>query len=128
MDIEKMIADMNRHVAVSRRTLLDHIESGDLTYGSRDGAVCRMEPREIEILSSICTETEKMRLKLPIFVSTDTSCPGGAWKVDGTVETSVVSRILKKPVYRDDMLRLYHPDLKDLRKILPNSVEILFLP
>ena len=127
MDTEKMISDMNRHIPVSRKTLLEHIESGDLTYKTRDGYVCSFDKDEIEFLKGICTEIEKMRLRLPILISTDTSSDG-AWKADGITETAVVSKILEKRAMKEDSIRLYHPDLKRLRGKLPNAVVVLFIP
>jgi len=118
---------MNKHLPSSRRTLLEYIDSGDLTYQTKDGLVYRIEKEEIDVLSNICTEIEKMRLKLPIFVSTDTSSEN-AWKVDGVIETSVVSKILERRPFREDMMRFYHPDLKKLRSMLPNAVTVLYLP
>ena len=128
MDIENIIRDMNRHMPVSRRTLLEYIESGDDTYDTRDGQKCNIDRKDIEFLSGKCTEIEKMRLRIPIFVSTDTSYADGAWKVEGKFEVAVVSKLLGKKAYRDDFLRIYHPDLKDLRKMLPSLIVTLFLP
>ena len=127
MDTQKMISDMNKHIPVSRRTLLEHIESNDLTYKTRDGFICSFDKEEIDFLRDVCTEIEKMRLRLPILISTDTSSDG-AWKADGITETAVVSRILDKRPMREDMLRLYHPDLKRLRGKLPNAAVVLFVP
>ena len=122
-----MIAHMNKHLPSSRRTLIEYIDSGDLTYRTKEGHVYTIDKTEIEMLSGICTEIEKMRLKLPIFVSTDTSSEN-AWKVDGITETAVVSKILERRPFREDMMRFYHPDLKKLRNMLPNAVTVLYLP
>jgi len=122
-----MISDMNRHIPVSRRTLLEHIESGDFTYRARNGHVCSFDKEELETIAGSCTEIEKMRLRLPIFVSTDISSEG-AWKVDGMTETAVVSKLLGRKPLREDMLRIYHADLKELRKKISNAVIILYLP
>jgi len=122
-----MIAHMNKHIPSSRRTLLEYLDSDDLTYQTKDGAVCKMERKEMDILNGICTEIEKMRLKLPIFVSTDTSSEN-AWKVDGITETAVISKLLERKPFREDMMRFYHPDLKRLRNMLPNAVTVLYLP
>jgi Uncharacterized protein conserved in archaea len=122
-----MIANMNKHLPSSRRTLLEYLDSDDLTYQTKDGHTYTIEKEEIEMLSRICTEIEKMRLKLPIFVSTDTSSDN-AWKVDGMTETSVMSKILERKPFREDMMRFYHPDLKKLRSMLPNAVTVLYLP
>ncbi|MDR0887864.1 MAG: DUF61 family protein [Candidatus Methanoplasma sp.] len=128
MNVERMIADMNSNMPVNRRSLLDYIDNGNLTYETKSGAVCSFDKEELEFLASKCTEIEKMRLRLPIFVSTDTSYQSGAWKVEGKTEVSVISKVMNKKPYREDFLRLYYPDLKDLRKLLPNLTVTLFLP
>lgn len=127
-DIERMISDMNRSMPVNRRSLSDYLEHGNLTYKTRDGAEGTLEAAELESLSAVCRESEAMKLKLPIFIGTDTSYPGGAWKVEGRTEAAVISRLLGKKIYKDDYLRIYYPDLKELRKILPNSTVVVFLP
>jgi len=128
VDIEYVIRDMNRHIPVSRKTLLEHLESGEDTYETKDGQKCTLDRKEMEFLAGKCTEIEKMRLRVPIFVSTDTSYEGGAWKVEGRTEAAVVSKLLNKRLYKDDFLRLYYPDLKDIRKMLPSLIAVLFLP
>lgn len=127
MDIDNIIRDMNRHMPSSRRTLLEIMESGDLTYRTKDGMTICMEPSEIDALSSVCTEIEKMRLRVPIFVMTDISMDN-AWKVEGTIETAVMSKILDRRPLRDDMMRFYHPDLRMLRSRFPNAISVLYLP
>jgi len=127
LDVGRMISEMNRHLPSSRRTLLEHLDSKDYTYKTKDGHVCSFDKEEIDLLNRTCSELEKMRLRLPIFVSTD-PVSENAWKVDGTVETAVVSKLLERKPFRDDMMRFYHPDLKRLRDVLPNAVAVLYLP
>jgi len=128
VDAEFLIKDMNRHIAVSRKTLLEHLESGLDTYETKDGQKCSIDKKDLELLAKNCTEIEKMRLRIPIFVSTDMSYEGGAWKVEGSTEVAVVSKLLNKRAYKEDFLRLYYPDLKDLRKMLPSVISIVFVP
>jgi uncharacterized protein (UPF0216 family) len=52
----------------------------------------------------------------------------GAWKVDGTVESEVVSRILGKVKFRADTVRLHNPDMRELRRLLPNATFMVFTP
>jgi uncharacterized protein (UPF0216 family) len=113
---------------VSRRTLLEYLESGEATYETKDGQKCAVEREELELLASKCTEIEKMRLRIPIFVSTDTSSETGSWKVEGRTEVAVVAKLLNKKTYRDDFLRLHYPDIQDLRRTLPSVIVMLFLP
>jgi len=128
VDIENEIRNLNRHMPVSRRTLLNYMESDDDTYKTKDGQICSVDRKEMELLAEKCTEIEKMRLKLPIFISTDISCESGAWKIEGKIEVAVVSKLLDKRVHTEDFLRLYHPDLKELRDMLPSLTVTLFLP
>ena len=128
MDTENMIRDMNRHVPVSRKTLLEYIESGECTYDTKGGVKCSVGRDEIELLAGMCTEMEKMRLRIPIIIGTDISCEAGAWKVEGTTEVAVVSRLLNKNPHGNGFLRLYHPDLRALRAMLPSLIAVVFTP
>lgn len=128
MDIENIIRDMNSHIPTSRKTILEYLGSEDKTYSTKDGQKCSLDPKELEILAEKCTEIEKMRLRLPIFVSTDSSSSSGAWKVEGRTEVAVVARILNKKVHTDDFLRLYHPDYVDLKRMLPSLIFTVFMP
>ncbi|MDR3283241.1 MAG: DUF61 family protein [Candidatus Methanoplasma sp.] len=126
MNIEKMIADMNSNMPINRRSVIDYIEKGNLVFETRGGGACAFEESELEYLASKCTDAEKTRLRLPIFVSTDASCPG-AWKIEGRTEVAVVSKMLEKRPYREDYLRLYYPDLKELKKLLSGLIAVLFI-
>ena len=128
MHLDKALMQMNSSVPVNRRSLLDYSENGDLTFSTRDGGTCEIAAEEIEYLCGICSEIEKMRLKLPLLISTDCSGDVTSWKVEGAVETAVVARILGKPVFSSDHLRFYNPDLKRLRSILPTCTAVTFLP
>lgn len=128
MHIDKVLMQMNVSVPVSRRTLLDYAENGGLTFTTRDGHLCDISEDEIERLVSVCSEIEKMRLKIPIFISTDCSGDSTSWKVEGRTEAAVVSRILGKPVFAEDHLRFYNPDLKRLRDLFPTCTVVTFIP
>ncbi len=126
--IKSILGDINSNIPVSRRTLSDYIQSEDLTYKTRSGDEFIMESSEIEILADLCTDVEKIRLRLPIIVSTDISGERGAWKVDGIIETSVMSKILGKSPFKDDVLRFYNPHLAELREKFPTIVVLAFIP
>ena len=119
---------MNSSVPVSRRSLLDYSENGDLFFMTRDGNRCEISKDEIDMLCGRCTEIEKMRLKLPIMISTDCSGDITSWKVEGRTETAVIARLLSKNVTVEDHLRFYNPDLKRLRGMLPTCTVVTFLP
>ncbi len=124
--VRAVLGEANSGIPISRRTLIEHLESGDFSYRTRKGDEFIMDVSEVESLAEICDETEKMRLRLPIIVSTD---PGaGGWKVDGVTETSVMSKILGIKPFREDVLRFYNPHLAELRRKYPTTVAIAFIP
>jgi len=127
MNIGKVMGDLNPHIPVARRPLSDYIDSKDLTYRTKGGNTCVMERSEIDLLSENCTESDRMRLRLPIFVLTDVSDSDGAWKVEGKVESRIIAKILGRVQFKEDVVRFYNPDLIKLRKTLPNSVVVLFV-
>lgn len=126
--IEGMMAELNRSLAIGRKTVNEIHEGGDRTFRTRDGSVVEIPEDQIERIWNACTDKERIRMRLPIFVSTDTSCDSGAWKVEGVVEAPFVARMLGKPLFREDMVRLYHPDLKKLRSEIPDAIMITFVP
>ena len=128
LHLDKAFMQMNISVPVSRRSLLDYSENGDLFFSTRDGARCEISKGEIDYLDGICTEIERMRLKLPILISTDCSGNITSWKVEGRTETAVIARVLGKNVLTEDHLRFYNPDLKRLRSLLPTCTVVTFLP
>ncbi|MCL2712853.1 MAG: DUF61 family protein [Methanomassiliicoccaceae archaeon] len=128
MEIEHILSGINDHAPVARRSLAEYIDSNDLTYRTRSNHVCELTRNEIDILNNICEEREKLTLRLPIMVMTDTSFTESVWKIEGRTEVSVVSKLLSKRSLRDDLIHLYHPHLRELQKMLPNSVTVLFVP
>ena len=128
VEAEQLFSDINAHAPVGRRTLSEHVVSGDLTYRTRNGHTCEIARSEILLLEGVCSERERMSLRLPILITTDTSAAQGAWKAEGKAEVSVVSKLISKNPVRDDLILFYHPHLRELQKKLPNAVTVLFVP
>ncbi len=126
--LASVMSDLNTNLAVGKRTLEQIMDSGDFSYKTKSGSKVGIPKEQIDYLWSICEESEKIRLRLPIYVSTDTSSDIGAWKIEGSPDVEVVARILGKNVLKDGYLRLYHPDLKDLKGRIPDAIMIVFSP
>lgn len=124
--IEGMMSELNRSLAVGRRTIAEMMDSGDHTYRTRDGSVVEIPAEQIQLIWDACDDQERIRLRLPLFVATDASSESGAWKVEGRTEAGFVARFLGKRLFREDMVRLYHPDLKDLRSKIPDAIMVVF--
>jgi uncharacterized protein (UPF0216 family) len=58
----------------------------------------------------------------------DTGYETGAWKVEGKLEVKVMSRILGIEPDTEERMRFYYPHLNDLRRRLPTSTTVMFLP
>lgn len=127
-DIGRMIAGLNSNVPAVRRTLMDYIENGNLFYTTKKGETVEFPRAGIDYLASVTNDQEKLTLRLPVFVSTDTASERAAWKIDGRTETAVFARVLGKRVHSEDKLPIYYPDLAELKKKIPGLVFTLFLP
>ena len=126
--LSSIMKDLNSNLAVSKRTLAEMMDDGDRTYRTRDGSVVEISESQLRMLWDVCDDSQRIALRLPIYVSTDTSGEVSAWKVEGRVEAPAVAAILGKKLHRDGYLRLYHPDLSDLRAKIPDCVMIVFTP
>lgn len=126
--LNSIMKDLNSNLAVSKRTLAEMMDDGDRTYRTRDGSVVEIPESQLRMLWDVCDDSQRIALRLPIYVSTDTSGEVSAWKVEGRVEAPAVAAILGKKLHRDGYLRLYHPDLSDLRAKIPDCVMIVFTP
>jgi len=128
MDVEHLLSDINAHAPVQRRSLAEYLDSKDLTYRTKSGHTCEMTKEEIQKLNGVCEERYKLTLRLPLIVTTDTSSSQPAWKAEGKAEVAVISKLLSKTPAREDLIIFYHPHLRELQKMLPNCVSVLFVP
>ena len=126
-DVTKMIAGLNSNVPAAKVPLLDLAESDAPSYRTRSGETIDIDRSEIDLLLSVCDEMEKIRLRLPITMVTDTSGEMSIWRIDGRTEAAVISRILGKPLLKEDSVRIYYPDYQMLREKLPTSISTLYL-
>ena len=127
-DVTKMLAGMNSSAPAAKMSLLDLADSDNPSFRTRSGTVIDIDREEIDLLMDACTEMEKIRLKLPITMVTDTSGEMSTWRIDGRTEAAVISRILGKPLIKEDSVRIYYPDYQILREKLPSSIVTMYLP
>ena len=126
--MRNIMKDLNSNLAVSKRTLEQMLDSGDRTYKVRDGSTVEIPEEQLMLLWDACDDSQRIALRLPIYISTDISGETSAWKVEGRVEAPVVAKILGKRLHKDDYLRIYHPDLRDLRSKIGDAIMMVFTP
>ena len=122
----KMMSDINADIPVSRRTLLECID-GDRSYRTRSGHEVEMDPQEIEYLSTVCDQIDRMYLRLPILITTDVAGEGTCWKVDGRIESKIISKVLGREWHDGDKMRIYHSDYRMLLKKMPTTTAIIYI-
>ena len=124
--IASVMRECNSNLAATKPSLME-LKDGDVEgYTMRDGSTIVVSESQINLIWDACDDAERLRLRIPIYVSTDIGSEVSSWKIEGNVEASVVSKILGKKVYREGYLRLYHPDLKELQRKIPDAIIITF--
>lgn len=118
---------MNRHVPARRPSLGQLLEMEEPHYVDKDGNKYLIRREEIELIASLLDPWDSDRIKLPIVVMTDTS-EGGAWKVLGKLEVTVVSKIVGRRPEFEDRMRLFHPHMVELCNKLPTATTTMFAP
>lgn len=124
--IRRIMSDINADAPVNKHTLLDCIE-GNRTYKTRSGHTIEMDPKEIEYLSTICDQIDRMYLRLPIFVSTDITGEETCWKADGRIECKIIAKVLDRAWHDEETIRIFPSDYRVLLKRLPTTTAILYL-
>ncbi len=126
--LKRMLGMMNRHLPEARRSLVELEQEEDPHYLSKDGHRYRIDRSEIVLISSFVDRYEKGRVRLPILIMTDTASESGAWKVEGKIETKVIAAVLDMEPEAEDRIRFYYPHLNDLRRRLPTSTTVMYMP
>lgn len=126
--LKKLLLAMNQHLPKQRRPLSELLLEKEPRYYGKDGHSYRLDKSELVFIASLLDSLDKARLRLPILLMSDTSYEGGAWKVTGKVEARLISKILGREIDSEDEIRLYYPHLSEVRKKLPTTTTIMFMP
>jgi uncharacterized protein (UPF0216 family) len=126
--LQRFVAVMNRHLPTQRRLLVDLLQEKEPFYEGKDGNHYKLDKAELLYLDSLLDFFDKGKLRLPILVMTDTESESGAWKVTGKVEAKVIAKVLERDLDTADMVRFYYPHLHELRKKLPTTTTVMFMP
>jgi uncharacterized protein (UPF0216 family) len=126
--LQRFITNMNRHLPAKRKALADLLLEKEPFYEGKDGNRYKLERAELLYLDSLLGIFDKGKLRLPILVMTDTESETGAWKVTGKVEAKIIAKVLERDLDTEDMVRFYHPHLHELRKKLPTTTTVMYVP
>ena len=123
--LQTAMSELNGSLAVQKPSL-ESMMDGERSYHLRDGSVIEVPPEQLKIIWDACDDSERIRLRVPIYVKTDVSGDTPAWCVEGKAEASVISKLLNRNLAREDYLKLYNPDLKMLKKLIPDCYLMVF--
>ena len=126
--LQRFIIIMNRHLPAQRKSLADLLLEKDPFYEGKDGNRYKVNNEELVYLDSLLDFFDKGKLRIPILVMTDTESESGAWKVTGKVEAKVIAKALERDLDTEDMVRFYYPHLHELRKKLPTTTTVMYMP
>ena len=125
--VESMIREMNANLAAGRKPLTAMMD-GDRSFRMKDGSEIEVPEEQLRRIWDACDDPGRIRMRLPFYVSTDAGSEGTAWKVEGAVAAAMAARLLGKTLRREGYLRLYNPDLMQLKKLVPDCYLMVFLP
>lgn len=126
--IASVMREFNSSLPASKPLLTELMDGDAPGYRMRDGSVVEVPSDKLKAVWDACDDSERIRLRIPIYVSTDIGSETSSWKVEGVTEAAVVAKILGKKVYREGYLRLYHPDLKELQRKIGEAAMVIFTP
>lgn len=126
--LKSILKSMNRHLPSKRYSLSELLQQEEPHYVGRDGVEYTVKKEELETMASHLDQREQSKLKIPIYVSSDTKHSIGAWIVRGKVEVKLVSRIVGREPDSDKEMRLFFPHLSKLRDALPTATTVFFMP
>lgn len=128
LPLEALLKAMNQHLPAKRPSLLELMGQEDPNYIGRDGVRYVIKRPELDTIASILPSYELGRLKIPIYIASDTSYPGGAWKIRGRLEVQVVSSIVGREPEKEDEMLIFFPHLSRLRDVLPTTTTVFYMP
>lgn len=125
--LSSVLKDLNSNLAAGKRPISEMMD-GDRTYRMRDGSVIEIPEDQLRRVWDACDDAQRIQVRLPFYVSTDTSGETEAWKVEGRADAAVVAALLGKKIHREGYLRLYFPDLRELKRLIPDCYVVVFTP
>jgi uncharacterized protein (UPF0216 family) len=121
-EIYRLIYDLSPRF---KRKTLGELLNEEKPHIIINGKRHRIKKRELLRLKEIASED----LEIPIVLEIDASLESGTIKVSGKEAVKVVSKILGRgynPFLEEDVLYIYKPELRILRRELPTTTQLLF--
>ncbi len=124
-----MIQQMNAGLPAKRMLLSELLEMSEPHYVGGDGREYVLERKELETIRGILDKKGLRDVKLPIILIADASMEQSTWRVEGETECEVMMDVIgRNPPHPKERLFLYAAHLSVIRRRLPTTTVLMFLP
>jgi uncharacterized protein (UPF0216 family) len=123
--LKKQILSLNRHIPRQRKAVSELLVEDKPHVVSVDGSRHRFKRKELEMVASMLSDSERDVLKLPLYIEMDTMASGA--RVAGRLETRILCKILERKECPRDEIFIYRPEMKLIRQKLPTVTQYMFL-
>jgi len=125
--IIKTIQTMNQHLPSKRKTLTELLEEEKPGIRGKDNTFYIMDRKELELISQNVPRYYWNRIRLPLLIEMSPDLGSGSARVQGEVESELVSKLLGLKKRTGKFIVIYLPDVRELRHKLPTTSQYAFV-
>jgi hypothetical protein len=124
----KNIQTLNQHLPGKRLPLTELLAMEKPGIKSKDNTFFIMDRAELELISQSLPRFLWNRLRLPLLIEMSPDFGSGAARIQGEVESEVVSKLLGKHRRPEDRsIIIYMHEVRELRRKLPTTTQYAFV-
>jgi len=123
----KTIQALNQHLPGKRLPLTELLAMEKPGVKGKDNTFFIMDKAELELISQSLPRFLWNRLRLPLLIEMSPDFGSGAARIQGEVETEMVSKLLGKASPEGKSMIVYLPDVRELRRKLPTTTQYAFV-
>jgi uncharacterized protein (UPF0216 family) len=124
----KAIQTMNQHLPGKRLPLSELLSMEKPGIKSKDNIFFIMDKAELDLISKSLPRLMWNRLRLPLLIEMSPDFGSGSARIQGQVETEVVSKLLGKARRPEDkFMIIYMSEVRELRRKLPTTTQYAFV-
>ena len=124
----KNIQTLNQHLPEKRLPLTELLSMEKPGVKGKDNTFFIMDKAELELISQSLPRFLWTRLRLPLLIEMSPDFGSGAARIQGEVESEVVSKLLGKHHRPEDRsITIYMHEVRELRRKLPTTTQYAFV-
>ena len=124
----KNIQTLNQHLPGKRLPLTELLSMEKPGTKGKDNTFFIMDKAELELISQSLPRILWNRLRLPLLIEMSPDFGSGAARIQGEVESEIVSKLLGKHHRPEDRsITIYMHEVRELRRKLPTTTQYAFV-